>query len=93
MLVSVHALQLQFLQATSQLYCRVSEREGWFGSNCKKFGDASKFRTIELSCLSQDDSESLEAVAGVLADIVGCQPEDISEDTRRKVLLYSRNQD
>ena len=74
------------LQAKSNVCCRVSEREGWFGSNSKHFGDASKFRTVELASLSQDDSEDLEMVATVLAGIVDCQPEDVSEDIRRKVL-------
>ena len=72
----------------SQTLCRVSEREGWFGGRCKHFGDASKFKTVELANLAQDDSEGLQRVASVLAGIVGCQPEEVSQEIRHKVSVF-----
>lgn len=64
---------------------RLAIREGWFGGKCDQLGDPSRFSTVELSMLSQDDSDSLGVVAHVLAEVLECTPEDIDFDVREKV--------
>ena len=76
------------MSSTSFMTGCLKERNG-LGVSVSVLGDPSKFGTVELSMMAQDDSEGLLIVAHILADLLECKSEDIELAVRKKVNINS----